>query len=89
MNKRHAKPTTHSIFKRIPALKDRHAVIELGRAHLLIALLAFALLLTLAMSLQPYYVPNRELTIIAIVLLALVGAFSLAVAVALYTKRQR
>lgn len=79
---------THSVFKRIPQIQSQDARIELGRAHLLVALLATALCLMLIMSLQPSYVPNMLLTYIASGLLFIVGLFSLGVALSLYAKRK-
>lgn len=77
-----------TVFKRIPAIKDRETRIELGRAHLLVALLAFALFFVLATELVPGFTPNVTLVEIAGALLVLVGLFSLAVVVRLYTFRK-
>lgn len=77
-----------SIFKRIPKINDKQARTELGRAHLLVALLSFALLLTLVMNLQPDYSPDSTLTGIASALLVFVGLFSLAVSIKLYGSRK-
>lgn len=82
------KRTSHSLFKRIPVIKDQAARIELGRAHLLVSLLSFALFLTLSMSLQPNYMPNVPLTITAIILLIIVGLFSFSVAATLYVRKK-
>ena len=82
------KRQTRFVFKRIPTIKDQAARTELGRAHLLVALLAFALFLTLVMSLEPDYTPNAPLTLTASVLLILVGLFSLAVAARLYGSKK-
>jgi hypothetical protein len=82
------KKHTHSLFSRIPTIKDVQTRRELGRAHLLVALLALALILTLAMNLMPGYAPSVGLSVTAMILLLFVGVFSLGVAVALYSKRK-
>ena len=78
-----ASRSNRSVFKRILKIKDEEIRTELGRAHLLVALLAFALFMTLAMVLQPNFIPDKVLSTIAMVMLVVIGFFSLTVAVRL------
>ncbi len=75
------------IFERVPRIRDEAVRIELSRAHLLVSLLAVALILTLVIGLVPGYVPDKTLTGIAIALLVLVGIFSLYLGVAVRKRR--
>lgn len=82
------KKATHSVLKHIPPVKDAALRKELARAHLLVALLAFALLLTLGATLMPSYAADVSLSITAMILLGIVGLFSLSIAVMLYVRHR-
>lgn len=83
------KNTTASLFTRVKTIKDVQARIELGRAHLIITVLSFALLLTLIFNLHPEFTPDPALTYAAAILLLLVGLFSFFVSAYLYTSKRK
>lgn len=64
----------HSVFKRIPKIKDAGIRAELSRAHLMVALLSLALAASV-----PLVTGTGVLSLAVIVALALVSLFSLAV----------